>query len=122
MELAAEKSPPRLMGQLKVELEKRKCSLKTMKAYGCWVRLFLRHHNYRHPNEMGEAEIRNFLLHLKEQRAAVNTQRQAVMALIFLYKHVIKKDVKGFHKRLTAEISMRSKFSLRKFFWKRRVI
>jgi integron integrase len=48
---------------------------------------------WRHPGEMGAAEVREFLVHLAvERKVAVATQNQALNALVFLYREVLGKD------------------------------
>ena len=45
---------------------------------------------WRHPKEMGTAEVRGFLTHLAAERnVAAATQNQALNALVFLYREVI---------------------------------
>src|SRR6184192_1556318 len=47
----------------------------------------------RHPREMGEAEVGAFLTHLaRDGRVAASTQNQALSALLFLYKDVLKQE------------------------------
>jgi integron integrase len=66
-------------------------SLATERSYWAWVRQFLHFHHMRHPSEMGGYEISQFLSHLVlNKNVAVNTQKQALNALVFLYKHVLK--------------------------------
>ena len=44
---------------------------------------------------MGSAEIEAFLTHLAvDQNVAASTQNQALSALLFLYREVLKKDLK----------------------------
>jgi site-specific recombinase XerD len=53
-------------------------------------------HDKRHPNEMGHAEIEAFLTHLEvEQHVAASTQKQALSALLCLYRQVLKVDLGG---------------------------
>lgn len=55
-----------------------------------WYKQFVRYHKLRHPDDMGEAEITGFLKHLSVDRnVAVSTHRQALNALIFLYREVL---------------------------------
>ena len=43
---------------------------------------------------MGEREISEFLSHLAvKEHVAASTQNQALNAIVFLYKHVLKKDI-----------------------------
>lgn len=66
-------------------------SLATERTYWVWVRQYLHFHNMRHPSEMGGHEISQFLSHLVlNKNVAVNTQKQALSALVFLYKQVLK--------------------------------
>ena len=50
--------------------------------------------NKRYPQEMGKPEIRAFLSYLAvDQKVSASTQNQALNALVFLYKNVLKKDL-----------------------------
>ncbi|MCP4351425.1 MAG: hypothetical protein GY795_38655 [Desulfobacterales bacterium] len=52
----------------------------------CW-----RFHGKRHPKEMGESEISQFLTHLaRDRNVAASTQNQALNALVFFYKNVLR--------------------------------
>jgi hypothetical protein len=43
---------------------------------------------------MGEAEVEAFLSHLAvNRRVAESTQNQALRAILFLYRHVVRKDL-----------------------------
>ncbi len=56
-------------------------------------------HDKRHPADMGETEITRFLTHLATHgNVAASPQNQALNALVFLYKRVLKKDIKDFGK------------------------
>jgi integron integrase len=51
-------------------------------------------HNKRHPKDMGSQEIEAFLTHLAvDQKVAASTQNQALNALLFLYRHVLRQDL-----------------------------
>ena len=66
-------------------------SLATERSYWGWVRQYLHFHHMRHPAEMGGNEISQFLSHLVlNKNVAVNTQKQALNALVFLYTKVLK--------------------------------
>ena len=48
------------------------------------------HQRWRHPRELGEAEVTAFLTHLAAERnVAFSTQNQALSALLFLYREVL---------------------------------
>jgi integron integrase len=65
-------------------------SLRTEQAYVRWVRLFVRWSGMRHPRELGAAEVEAFLTFLaNDRKAAASTHRQALHALLFLYREVL---------------------------------
>jgi len=91
--------PRKLLDQLADVLRAKHYSYRTEQAYiswvrGPWVRRFILFHNKRHPREMGAVEIEQFLTHLAvEGRVSASTQTQALCALLFLYKYVLKIDL-----------------------------
>jgi len=78
-------------------MRKKHYSIHTENAYVDWTKRFILFHGKRHPQEMGEAEISQFLTHLAVDRnVAASTQNQALNALVFLYKQVLKKELGHF--------------------------
>jgi len=91
---AASPQPPRLLERLRLELRARHYSRRTEEAYRHWVKRFVMFHKLRHPQDMGESEINAFLSHLAvTEKVSASTQNQALAALLFLYRHVIGRDV-----------------------------
>jgi len=85
---------PRLLDQLRDQIRLKHYSIRTERVYCEWVKQFIRFHNYRHPEEMGAAEVEAFLSDLAVRRnVAASTQNQALAALLFLYKQVLKLDL-----------------------------
>lgn len=76
-------------------------SRRTEKSYLKWIGNYIRFNELRHPNEMGSAEIRNYINFLADQLAvSASTQNQALSALVFLYRHVLGRDlgqIQGLH-------------------------
>ncbi len=69
-------------------------SIRTEQAYTDWIKRFILFHHKKHPREMGGAEVEQFLTHLAvEGRVAASTQNQALSALLFLYKEVLKMEL-----------------------------
>ncbi|KLV03475.1 integrase [Photobacterium aquae] len=84
------------MQQVRTELRTRQYSIRTEKNYMYWVRYFIRFNDKRHPADMGNREIERFLNHLAINRdVSAATQNQALCALIFLYRFVIRRDIQG---------------------------
>ena len=85
---------PKLLGQLREALRSRHYSRQTEQTYVMWIRRFIHFHNLRHPTEMGETEINAFLTHLAlKGRVSASTQNQALSALLFLYRHVLNRQI-----------------------------
>jgi len=84
----------RLMDQVRDTLRVLHYSLRTEEAYVQWIRRFILFHRKRHPREMGKDEIAAFLTHLAvSEDVAAATQNQALAAILFLYKKVLKQDL-----------------------------
>jgi len=85
---------PKLLERLRAVLRCKHYSIRTEEAYVDWARRFIVFHGKRHPAEMGEAEVAEFLTHLATVgRVAVSTQNQALSALLFLYKEVLEQPL-----------------------------
>ena len=66
-------------------------SYRTEKMYIYWMKQFFHFHGLRHPREMGAAEVEAFLTNLAvERKISASTQNQALAALLFLYREVLK--------------------------------
>ena len=83
-----------LMGEVRSALRARHYSRRTEQAYCLWVRRFIRFHGLRHPSDMAEPEINAFVTHLAvDEGVSASTQTQALSAILFLYRHVIRREV-----------------------------
>ena len=78
----------------------RRYSPRTIEAYLYWIKYYIHFHRKRHPGEMGDREVEQFLTFLcVERRVSVATQRLALNALAFLYNRFLDRplgDVSGF--------------------------
>jgi integron integrase len=85
---------PKLLDQVRARCRTLHYSWRTEQAYVYWLRRFILFHNKRHPLEMGKPEIESFLTHLAiRQRVSASTQNQALSAIVFLYKHVLDREL-----------------------------
>ena len=83
-----------MLVQLRQALRLRHYSRRTEEAYVHWVRRFVVFHRMRHPAELGDAEISQFLTDLAvRRRVSASTQNQALGALLFLYREVFGQRV-----------------------------
>jgi site-specific recombinase XerD len=90
--------PPRssrLLDQVRERIRYLHYSLQTEKVYVYWAKVFVlwaarTHGGFRHPRDMGQAEIEGFLSMLaNEKQVSPATHRQALNALLFLYRQVL---------------------------------
>ena len=80
-----------LLDNVRNVMRVRHYSYQTEKTYIYWIKKYIYFHKIRHPAEMGAAEVEAFLTHLAVERTvAASTQNQALAALLFLYKEVLK--------------------------------
>src|SRR5436189_3345213 len=84
---AAVASSPKLLDRVRWHLRVKHYSIRTEQAYVDLIRRYILFHRKRHPSEMGEKEISEFLTHLAvEKHVAASTQNQAFAAILFLYQ------------------------------------
>jgi integron integrase len=87
-------SSPKLLDRVRWHLRVKHYSIRTEQAYVDWIRRYILFHRKRHPTEMGEKEITDFLTHLAvEKSVAASTQNQAFSALLFLYQQVLERKL-----------------------------
>ena len=97
-------TPPkvRLLDEVRAQCRLGHYSGRTEEAYVGWIRRFIIFHAKRHPREMGAGEVRAFLSHLATKaQVSASTQNQALGALVFLYRRVLRQEVGdiGAHER-----------------------
>jgi integron integrase len=91
---ATDTGKPKLLDQVRDAIRLRHYSIRTEQAYTDWIRRFILFHKKRHPSEMAEPEVTEFLTHLaRVGNVAASTQNQALSALLFLYKEVLKQEI-----------------------------
>jgi integron integrase len=85
---------PKLLEQVRGVIRCKHYSIRTEQAYIDWIKRFIVYHHKRHPAEMAEEEVAQFLTHLaRDLNVAASTQNQALSALLFLYKEVLKHEI-----------------------------
>lgn len=83
---------PRLLEKMRRAIRVRHYSIRTEEAYLGWVRRFFAF-TRRHPKELSSDDINRFLTDLAVRgKVAASTQRQALSAILFLYREVLKID------------------------------
>ena len=85
---------PRLLVQVRERVRYLHYSLSTEKAYVYWIRMFVRWSGLRHPRDLGCREVQGFLTMLATERhVSSSTHKQALCALLFLYREVLAIDL-----------------------------
>ncbi len=97
---------PKLLEQVRLTSRLRHLSLRTEKAYSQQIKRFIIFHGKRHPIELDETHIRDYLSYLASERnVAASTQNVALAALLFLYKDVLKQQLKHIENVERARVS-----------------
>ena len=90
-------SKPKLINQVREVIRRKHYSIRTEQTYVDWIRRYIYFHDKQHPRHLTEQHINAFLTHLAVNRkVAASTQNQALCALVFLYREVLKKDLGEF--------------------------
>ena len=83
--------PKKLLDQVRDTLRRKQYAYRTEDTYTNWIKEYILFHDKKHPKNMGENEVLAFLSYLaKERKVAASTQNQALSAILFLYKEVLK--------------------------------
>jgi integron integrase len=83
--------PPRLIQQCRNTIRAFHYSPRTEEAYLSWIRRYIHFHRRRHPSELSAVDVRSFLSALAVQgHVSASTQNQALAAVTFLYRHVLR--------------------------------
>jgi len=81
----------KLMDQTRQVLRYHHYAYRTEETYCNWIIRFLKFYDYKiHPRDMGKNHIETYLSHLAvKQNVAAATQRQALNAILFLFREVL---------------------------------
>jgi len=80
---------------LEAEIKLRHYSPRTLEAYSYWVKQFSRFMSHKNPQQINSSDVKGFLEHLAVKvNVAASTQNQAFNSLLFLFRHILKRDLK----------------------------
>lgn len=87
----------KLMDQVREVLRYYHYAYRTEQTYCNWILRFIRFHGGKtHPKNLGAKEVERFLSDLAvKKKVSASTQRQALNALVFLYRQVLDKPLDG---------------------------
>jgi integron integrase len=84
----------KLLDQLRYVCRARQYSLRTEDAYTYWVLKYIVFHDKKHPSNLGGVHVRTFIHFLSvDRQCAASTVRQALSAIIFFYREVLKAEL-----------------------------
>lgn len=93
-----------LIGEMRRLIRLQHKSFRTEKSYIGWVRRFLAFVQPKSSDELVQDAVRRYLSFLAvERRVASSTQQQCFNAILFLYRHVLKKDIHGLDQTIRAK-------------------
>lgn len=88
---------PVYFDRLMIEIRMRQYSIRTERAYSEWLARYINFNDMCDPSKLEPESIGRYLEHLVVKRnVSSSTQSQALSALVFFYRHVLKKDVEDF--------------------------
>ena len=88
---------PDVFNRLTTEIRVKQYSIRTEHAYQAWIARFIVFHSMVDPATLKGEAVGAFLEYLVVKRGvASSTQSQALCAIVFLYKHVLKIDIGSF--------------------------
>ncbi|MGD2100087.1 MAG: phage integrase N-terminal SAM-like domain-containing protein [Desulfobacterales bacterium] len=98
----------KLFDRFKSAMRLRHYSIRTERAYEQWIRCFLSFHKMKAVEKIGAEEIESYLNYLAQDRQiAAGTQSQALNAIVFFFREVVKRDSGDFNDFVRAEKPMR---------------
>ena len=98
----------KLLDQVRHVIRKKHYSIRTEQAYTDWIKRFILFNGKRHPKNMGEREISQYISYLAvERNVSASTQNQALNAVVFLYKQILNRDLGDFGKKAAWELKVR---------------
>ena len=86
----------KVLEEMRDVLRRRHYSVRTEKTYCTWVKKYILHFNMKSRDDLrdGEKKIERYLTFLaRDKNVAASTQNQALNALVFFYKHVLKQPL-----------------------------
>jgi len=80
-------------------------SLRTEETYLGWLRSFYRFLKGKSPNKLTGDDVKDYLSFLAvERKVAASTQNQAFNAVLFLFRHVLEKDIEDLNGAIRARV------------------
>jgi integron integrase len=84
----------KLLDQLRYVCRAKHYSLRTEDAYAMWLRKYIYFHDKQHPSGLNGTHVQAFIQYLSvDKECSASTVRQALSAIIFFYREVLKLEL-----------------------------
>ena len=95
----------KLLEQVRQVMRYHHYAYRTEKTYCDWIVRYVKFHGAKkHPKDMGKNEVEAFLSHLAtHENVSASTQRQALNAIIFLYRNVLDNPIEDLIEHVKAK-------------------
>lgn len=105
---APDAKQPRIADRIRAACRTRHYALATERIYVSWYQQFVRWAGLKHPATLGGDVVERWLSHLATERnVSASTQRQALAAILFLYRQVLGMDLPWLDNVVRAKQSQR---------------
>ena len=85
---------PKFIPSIKAQMKREGYGNKTIEAYIYWIRKYIIFNDKKHPSDLNKDNVENFLTHLAvKKNVSASTQNQALSALLYLYKNIVKQEI-----------------------------
>ncbi len=85
---------PKFLDVVRNTLRAKHYSIRTETQYVQWVKRYILFHDKKHPKDLSAAHLEAFLTHLAvEGNVSASTQNQALSAILFVYREILKIDL-----------------------------
>jgi len=85
---------PKLLDRVRIHLRTNHYSKKTEEAYLKWIKDYIIYNQKKHPKDLDKTHLEKYLSHLAVNRnVSSSTQNQALSAILYLYKNIIKTEI-----------------------------
>jgi integron integrase len=93
-ELPQQPSEDQIFRKMQTEIRFLHYSIRTEQTYVQWVRRFLYFHRTKSVEDLSAVDVKAFLEYLAvKKQVSAQTQNQALNAIVFLFRHVLKKEM-----------------------------
>jgi hypothetical protein len=94
----------KLLDQVRMVIRTKHFKYTTEQTYVGWIKRYIIYHGKKHPLELGADDVSRFLSYLAtDLKVAASTQNQALNSIVFLYRHVLGKDIGDFGQFIRAK-------------------